>query len=206
MNPMFYSGTNQNVDFELWLLLSFSSIKQLPAKWFNSSSQYSHFRSFRRQAEKNFNRETKVQLWGGNRGWQSAGATEDQARWEGFKEKEHHQSLPWLILWKAGQRGHSHPARNGQYCEDLRSRPVFPGIPGSQEKNTPLRLIVETGLIFRHVDFLKSLLHSLQLEAAWTLTNIPAKTWEWTWAIVEERHQLVLHWAACVGTDSMGLG
>lgn len=23
MNPMFYSGTNQNMDFELWLLLFF---------------------------------------------------------------------------------------------------------------------------------------------------------------------------------------
>lgn len=29
MNPMFYSGTNQNVDFELWLLLSFYLMNQI---------------------------------------------------------------------------------------------------------------------------------------------------------------------------------
>lgn len=78
-----------------------------------------------------------MQLWGGNRGWQSAGATEDQTRWAGLKEKEHHQSLPWLILWKAGQRGHSHTTWNRQYCEEFRFRPEFPGNLGSQENAVP---------------------------------------------------------------------
>ncbi|KAK2105265.1 Importin subunit alpha-8 [Saguinus oedipus] len=56
----------------------------------------------------------------------------------------------------------------------------------SQEKNPPLKLVVEAGLIPRMVEYLKSLLYPcLQFEAAWALTNIAAGTSEQTRAMVE---------------------
>lgn len=56
----------------------------------------------------------------------------------------------------------------------------------SQERNPPLNLIVEAGLIPRLVEFLKSSLHPcLQCEAAWALTNVASGTSEQTRAVVE---------------------
>ncbi|XP_069889657.1 importin subunit alpha-8 [Dipodomys merriami] len=56
----------------------------------------------------------------------------------------------------------------------------------SQEKNPPLKVIVDAGLIPRLVEFLKHSLHPhLQLEAAWALTNVASGTTEQTRAVVE---------------------
>lgn len=48
------------------------------------------------------------------------------------------------------------PFMSNQWCEYLRSRPIFLGCPGGQEKSPPLKLIVEAGLIPRLVEFLKT--------------------------------------------------
>ncbi|XP_006859918.1 PREDICTED: importin subunit alpha-8 [Chrysochloris asiatica] len=56
----------------------------------------------------------------------------------------------------------------------------------SRERNPPLKLIVDAGLVPRLVFFLKSSLYpGLQLEAAWALTNIASGPSELTQAVVE---------------------
>ncbi|KFO25312.1 Importin subunit alpha-8 [Fukomys damarensis] len=56
----------------------------------------------------------------------------------------------------------------------------------SQEKNPPLKMIVESGVIPRLVEFLKSSHHPcLQFEAAWALTNIASGTSLDTQAVVK---------------------
>ncbi|XP_060028277.1 importin subunit alpha-8 [Erinaceus europaeus] len=56
----------------------------------------------------------------------------------------------------------------------------------SRERNPPLKLIVDSGLIPRLVEFLKLSFHPcLQFEAAWVLTNIASGTSQQTRAVVE---------------------
>ncbi|XP_007940797.1 importin subunit alpha-8 [Orycteropus afer afer] len=56
----------------------------------------------------------------------------------------------------------------------------------SRERNPPLKLTVEAGLVPRLVEFLKSSLYPcLQFEAAWALTNIASGPSELTRAVVE---------------------
>ncbi|XP_040119146.1 importin subunit alpha-8 [Oryx dammah] len=56
----------------------------------------------------------------------------------------------------------------------------------SREKNPPLKLIVDAGLVPRLVELLKSSFHPrLQFEAAWALTNIASGASELTRAIVD---------------------
>ncbi|XP_045140442.1 importin subunit alpha-8 [Echinops telfairi] len=56
----------------------------------------------------------------------------------------------------------------------------------SQERNPPLKVIVEAGLVPRLVDFLKCFLYPhLQFEAAWALTNIASGPSELTQAVVD---------------------
>ncbi|XP_048200679.1 importin subunit alpha-8-like [Perognathus longimembris pacificus] len=56
----------------------------------------------------------------------------------------------------------------------------------SREKNPPLHVIVDAGIIPRLVEFLKPSLHPhLQLEAAWALTNVASGTSAQTRAVVE---------------------
>ena len=63
---------------------------------------------------------------------------------------------------------------------------VLPRKMLSQERNPPLKLMVEAGLIPRLVQLLRSSLHPcLQFEAAWALTNIASGASELTRAVVE---------------------
>ncbi|OBS60612.1 hypothetical protein A6R68_08240, partial [Neotoma lepida] len=87
-----------------------------------------------------------------------------------------------LQLRKAKKDEQALKRRNiSQFSNDLVSQ-----VSVKEERNPPLKLIIEAGLIPKLVEFLKvAPLPNLQFEAAWALTNIASGTSEQTRAVVK---------------------